>query len=45
MLSSAQYSAIFELILHGLSEEQAFRYAKTFWEFFSGGWRRLFGEA
>ncbi|MDR3206936.1 MAG: hypothetical protein LBT60_01255 [Oscillospiraceae bacterium] len=42
MLSSAQYSAIFELILHKRSEEQALRYIQTIWDFFSAGWRRLF---
>jgi hypothetical protein len=43
LLSSAQYSAIFEIVLHDLSEEEALRYADTIWEFFSSGWRKLFG--
>jgi AcrR family transcriptional regulator len=45
LLSSAQYSAIFEIVLHDLSGEEALRYADTIWEFFSSGWRKLFGVA
>jgi len=44
MLCSAQYSAIYEMILHDFPREQAIRYAGTLWEFFSSGWRSLFRE-
>lgn len=42
MLVNAQYSALFELVLHKIPKEQALKYVKTISRFFTCGWQEIF---
>ncbi|UTC65771.1 TetR/AcrR family transcriptional regulator [Treponema sp. OMZ 788] len=43
MLTHAYFSCIFETVLHNFSKEDALQSMKTLAEFFSAGWRKVFG--
>jgi TetR/AcrR family transcriptional regulator len=44
ILTNAQYSAIFEIVVHDMSREAAFTYADTIVEFFINGWNIIFKQ-
>lgn len=43
LIYNAQFSTFFELILHDISHEEARNYMNTIFEFFSAGWKHIFG--
>ena len=43
LLLSAYYTAIFEIVVHKFSKEQALHYVKTLQTFFYPGWRAVLG--
>ncbi|MEL3907251.1 MAG: TetR/AcrR family transcriptional regulator [Treponema sp.] len=43
MLTHAYFSCIFETVLHGFAKEDALQSMQTLSEFFSAGWRKVFG--
>lgn len=42
LFANAQFSVLFEMILHDIPRDQASGYAKKLYRFFSAGWRELF---
>ena len=43
MLTHAYFSCIFETVLHNFKEKDALNSMKTLADFFSAGWRKVFG--
>ncbi|MFV0362997.1 MAG: TetR/AcrR family transcriptional regulator [Suipraeoptans sp.] len=43
IVASAYYTGFIEPIIHGMSKEKAVKYIKTLAEFYSAGWKKIFG--